>query len=109
MENAPIKRAFQLFAVLLIVLLSGTALGQGTQRFADLGDFPLENSTVIRSCTLGYRTFGALDSEKSNAVLIPTWFTGKSNDLAGRIDPGKLFDDKTYYLILVNAFGNGVS
>jgi homoserine O-acetyltransferase len=42
-------------------------------------------------------------------VLIPKWFTGKSNDLAGRIDPGKLFDDKTYYLILVNAFGNGVS
>jgi homoserine O-acetyltransferase/O-succinyltransferase len=103
------KRTIQMLSVLLVLLLAGTALGQGTQQFADLGDFTLQSGKIIKDCRLGYRTFGALNSDKSNAVLIPTWFTGKSADLAGLIGPGKLFDDTAYFLILADALGNGLS
>ncbi len=95
--------------ILILLLFAGTAFGQGAQQYAKLGDFPLESGKIIKNCTLGYRTFGALDSKKSNAILIPTWFTGQSADLAGLIGPGKLFDDSAYFLILADALGNGVS
>ena len=79
------------------------------QQFADLGDFQLENGTTIRNCRIGYRTFGRLDAEKSNAILFPTWAMGTSRDLAKQIGSGKLVDSSRYFVIAVDALGNGVS
>ena len=97
--------------VFLLIVISGIVYGQGTQKFADLGDFTLGSGQVIRDCKLGYRTFGTLNEEKTNAILIPTWFTGKTKDFIDRnlIGRGKMFDDSYFYLIAVDAFGNGVS
>ncbi len=49
-------------------------------QFANLGDFPLDNGATIRNCRVGYRTFGKLNAEQSNAVLFPTWFGGTTQD-----------------------------
>jgi homoserine O-acetyltransferase len=81
----------------------------GDLRFASLGDFQLENGAVIRDCRIGYRTLGALNGDRSNAVLFPTWFTGTSEHLMANTGPGKLVDPSRYYVILVDAFANGVS
>lgn len=81
----------------------------GTQKFAQLGDFKLSNGQVIRDCRLGYRTFGHLDAGKSNAVLIPTWFSGTTAKMLDLVGPGKLVDPSRYFVILVDALGNGVS
>lgn len=81
----------------------------GAQKFASLGDFHLTDGQVIRNCRLGYRTFGQLDAHKANAVLFPTWFTGTSEKLTGLIGPGKLVDSSKYFVILVDALGDGVS
>ena len=78
-------------------------------RFANLGDFKLQNGEVIRDCRIGYRTFGRLDSAKSNAVLFPTWFTGTTKDLISLVGPGKLVDSSKYVVITVDALGDGVS
>jgi homoserine O-acetyltransferase len=78
-------------------------------KFADLGDFKLENGEIIRDCRLGYRTLGSLNSQKSNAVLFPTWYSGSSQSLVGLIGPGKLVDSTHYFVIAVDALGNGVS
>jgi homoserine O-acetyltransferase len=97
-------------SVLLASALSAALYGQdGAQRFASLGDFRLENGDIIRDCRVGYRTFGALNAARSNAILFPTWFTGTSEDLAGNFGPGKLVDSGKYYVIAVDALGNGVS
>lgn len=103
------KRLAPFLIFILAFMLAASAFAQGEQQFANLGDFTLENGKVIKDCTLGYRTFGKLDAKKSNAVLVPTWFTGRSADLTGLIGPGRLFDDSAYYLILADAIGNGVS
>jgi homoserine O-acetyltransferase len=103
------KRVFVIVLVMLFFSTSGIIQGQGIQKFADLGDFRLENGQIIRNCKLGYRTFGTLDEKKSNAVLVPTWFTGTSEALSPNVGPGKIFDDTHNYIILVDALGNGVS
>ncbi|HXY24451.1 MAG TPA: alpha/beta fold hydrolase [Candidatus Acidoferrum sp.] len=64
---------------------------------------------MIRDFRLGYRALGKLDAEKSNAVLWPTWLGGKSEDLLQFVGPGKVVDTNQYFVILVDAIGNGVS
>lgn len=86
-----------------------SANAQSTQKFAELGDFKLENGRTIRQCRIGYRTFGELNAEKSNVILFPTWFSGRSEDLGGAIGPGKMIDSSKYFVIATDALGNGVS
>ena len=99
-----------IFAVLGLLLLSTAALGQeGQQQFAPLGDFKLESGEFIRDCSVGYRTFGQFNSDKSNAVLFPTWFAGSTSDLQPLIGPGKMLDTSKYFVVAVDSLGNGVS
>jgi homoserine O-acetyltransferase len=99
--------------LMLLVLLAAPAVvkAQGELRLADLGDFRLESGQVIQECRLGYRTFGTLNKERSNAILFPTWFAGTSKDLValGFIGPSKLADTSRYFVVAVDALGNGVS
>ena len=92
----------------LLFCLSNFARAQ-EQQFAQLGDFKLENGEIIRDCRIGYRTFGALNSNRSNAVLFPTWALGTTEQLIGNIGSNKLVDSTKYYVIAVDALANGVS
>jgi homoserine O-acetyltransferase len=94
--------------VTLYVLLAGAARAQEL-RFALLGDFRLESGEVIRDCRIGYRTFGTLAADKSNVVLLPTWASGTSAQLADSVGPGRLVDSSKYFVVAVDALGNGVS
>jgi len=79
------------------------------QQFASLGDFKLESGVVLQDCRIGYRTIGALNSAKTNVILVPTWAGGTSRELLGSVGPGKLLDSSRYYIILADALSNGVS
>ncbi|HJX92582.1 MAG TPA: alpha/beta fold hydrolase [Pyrinomonadaceae bacterium] len=92
--------------VLLSTVLSVTAQ---EQQFAELGDFKLQSGEVIRDCRIGYRVFGQLNSGKSNAIVFPTWAGGTTDQLKSQIGPGKLIDSNEYFVIAVDAIGNGVS
>lgn len=96
-------------STLALIFLSLSVSAQNDQQFADLGDFKLISGQVIRNCKIGYRTFGKLNAEKSNAILFPTWFGGKSADLAGNFGPGKMVDSSKYFIVAVDAIGNGIS
>jgi homoserine O-acetyltransferase/O-succinyltransferase len=106
------------FAVcILLVLLAGqtptataqASPAQGAQQFAALGDLKLQGGGVIQDFRLGYRTLGTLNAGKSNAVLWPSWLSGKSEDLLQFLGPGKVVDTTNYFVVLVDAIGNGVS
>ncbi len=81
-------------SIVLGALLSLTGfpglLSAQEQQTARIGDFKLESGEVIRDCAIGYRTFGTLNPDKSNAVLFPTAFGWRSARLATRIGAGKL-------------------
>lgn len=95
--------------LLVFSALLPCVLGQELQ-FATLGDFRLESGETIENCRIGYRTFGKLNQARSNAVLFPTWFTGTTEALRDQhIGPGRLADSSRYFVIAVDALGNGVS
>ncbi|MCX8057123.1 MAG: alpha/beta fold hydrolase [Ignavibacteria bacterium] len=83
------------------------------QKFFELGNFKLESGDTVYDCKIGYRTFGKLNKEKSNAVLYSTWFGGTSqmlgNLIGGKDDKNKLLDSTNYFIICVDALGNGIS
>jgi homoserine O-acetyltransferase len=94
-----------------ICLLAAIALHaqDGQQRVAALGDFKLESGETIRDCRIGFRTWGKLNAARNNAILFPTWFTGTTAQLASNFGPGKMLDPAQWYIIAVDALGDGVS
>lgn len=78
-------------------------------QFAELGDLRLVSGETLRDLRVGYRTYGALNAEKSNAILFPTWFGGKSADLAPFVGPGAWLDPSKFFIITVDALANGIS
>lgn len=101
-----IRRAIRLCFV--IELLS-IAVAAQEQQFASLGDFKLGGGEVIRDCRVGYRTFGKLNPQKSNGIVFPTWASGTTEQLKSNIGPGKLIDSEKYFVIAIDALGNGIS
>ena len=111
------KNNYRFAVCILLVLLTGrtatasaqTPPAQGAQQFAALRDLKLQGGGVIQDFRLGYRTLGLLNAGKSNAILWPSWLGGKSEDLLQFLGPGKVVDTTNYFVVLVDAIGNGVS
>lgn len=103
------KESSRAVLVVAMLLLAAAAAPAREQKFASLGDFRLESGEVIRDCRIGYRTFGVLDGERSNVVLFPTWASGTTEQLASNFGPGRLVDTSKFYVVAVDALGNGVS
>lgn len=103
-----------LFTLALVFFMSGShdlcAQDQpdSRQRYASLGDFKLESGKILSGCKIGYRTFGRLNAERSNAVIFPTWFSGNTAEAQEGV-PGRMIDTSKYYLILIDALSNGYS
>jgi homoserine O-acetyltransferase len=95
--------------VLLVAVVWTLGAQEGVQRFATLGDLKLESGEVIHDCRIGYRTYGQLDASQSNAILFPTWFGGTTAQLAGNFSGGGIVDTGRYFVVTVDAIGNGVS
>ena len=77
----------------------------------------LDNGSVLDTLMLAYRTYGALNADKSNAILICHALTGDhhpsgANPLTGRagwwnnmVGPGKPIDTERYFVICQNVIG----
>src|ERR1700733_14267487 len=94
--------------LLSFVLIVPCAVSQEL-KFAELRDFKLESGEVIRDCRIGYRTFGKLDAERSNAVLFTTWSGGTTEQLVSNIGSKGVVSDADYFVVAIDALSNGVS
>ena len=77
----------------------------------------LDNGSVLETLTLAYRTYGTLNDDRSNAILICHALTGDhhpsgANPLTGRagwwdnmVGPGKPIDTHRYFVICQNVIG----
>ncbi len=101
--------SFVFFLSTVAPMAAQSSQSEGGLQFAELGAFKLRNGAIIQDFRLGYRTLGKLNAEKSNAILWPTWLGGKSEDLLQFVGPGNVVDSGRYFVILVDAIGNGVS
>jgi homoserine O-acetyltransferase len=98
-----------LAAVIVFKIAATACADDGSLSIATIGDLALDSGQTIRNCRIGYRTWGALDASKGNAILVPTWLGSTSDTLGSWIGIGKLYDTSRYYVIAVDALGNGVS
>jgi len=97
-------------SILAAMLLAATG-SANEQQFAEMEWLTTSSGVAIENCRIGYRTAGTLNADRSNVIVFPTWFTGTSGTLfdAGLIGPGKAADTDRYYVVAVDALGNGVS
>jgi homoserine O-acetyltransferase/O-succinyltransferase len=83
---------------------------QGDHSLHDLGDFVLEGGATLRRARLAFRTYGSLNADRSNAVLVTTWFSGTGKDMADLyVGPGRALDPARYFVVIVDQLGSGVS
>ncbi|MCW1803743.1 homoserine O-acetyltransferase MetX [Brachybacterium squillarum] len=102
--------------------LSGGAwrpeLGPGHRRFAGIGDLPLESGDVLADVTMAYETWGTLDEDRGNVVLVLHALTGDSHVIGAQdashpspgwwedlIGPGKAIDTDRWFVIAPNVLG----
>jgi len=87
------------------------AVADSSQQMAAIGDLQLASGETLLDVQVGYQTAGTLNEDKSNVIVFPTWFTGTVADFMKWevIGPGKLADTNQYFVIAVDALGNGVS
>jgi homoserine O-acetyltransferase len=93
----------------IILIFSSIIYSQSGLQLGEIGNFKLTNGDTIYNCKIGYRLFGKMNKDKSNIILFPTWFGGNSKDLTGLIGSNKLINSDKYYVIAVDALGDGVS
>ncbi len=82
-------------------------------------DFKLESGRILGPLTIAYETYGELNRECSNAILVAHAWTGSAH-LAGKnsaeetklgwwdaiVGPGRLLDTDRYYVICSNVIGS---
>ena len=97
--------------LILLCFIYANASADSSQQIVSIGDLQLRSGEIIHDCNIGYRVAGTLNVDKSNVIVMPTWFTGTTDDLLRYelIGPGKLADTDRYFVISIDALGNGVS
>lgn len=82
----------------------------GPYQLFRLGDFQLEDGGIIKDCEIAYSTFGELNAEKDNAILITTWYSGTSKIMEqAYVGNGRAIDPAKYFIVIVNQIGSGLS
>ncbi len=90
----------------------------GNRQFCDVGELTTEHGDSIPSVRIAYETFGTLNAEQDNAVLVLHALTGDSH-LRGQagpghhtdgwwesiVGPGKALDTDEWYIVAPNMLG----
>lgn len=99
------------YAIGILIFFAAVSAFANEQKFATLDWLTLSSGVALENCEIGYRTSGELNEDQSNVIVFPTWFTGDTETLiaAGLIGSGKLADTDKYYVVAIDALGNGVS
>ncbi|HSV35489.1 MAG TPA: alpha/beta fold hydrolase [Ramlibacter sp.] len=75
----------------------------------DLGPLQLQSGLRTGGLRLRYEMHGALNHDRSNAILFPTWFAGRHAANRWIIGSGRALDTDRFCVVVVNALGNGES
>ena len=80
----------------------------GARQFLNIGDLELESGELLPDITIAYQTWGTLNKDKSNAILVNHALTGWS-DVPGwwpsMVGPGLPLDTEKYFVICPNVIG----
>lgn len=114
----PIRLRFFCFALLISkTIFAGELIVQ--KQVHQIPELKLSNGQLIKDIRLGYETYGKLNAQKNNAILITHHFSGNSH-AAGKyraddiapgywdsiIGEGKAIDTRKYYVISMDTLVN---
>lgn len=111
-------RYLAVFGVLLISSFASAELMVVKQRF-ETSNFKTFNGDTIKEVAVGWESYGKLNPEKDNVILVTHYFSANSH-AAGKyskedqqagywdaiIGPGKAIDTNKYYVISVDSLAN---
>ncbi|WP_237687588.1 homoserine O-acetyltransferase MetX [Arthrobacter jiangjiafuii] len=90
-------------------------LRDGVLRYAGIGSFDLETGGHLPQVTLAYETWGSLNADHSNAVLVAHALTGSTHVARGSsgedgwwdalVGPGKAVDTDRFFVVAINMLG----
>jgi len=75
----------------------------------DLGDVKLQSGEILLSAKLAYKTYGSLNSDKTNVIVLPTFYTGTHYRNEGFFGTKRAINPEKHFIISINLFGNGLS
>jgi len=75
----------------------------------NLGNVKLLSGKTLKSAKLIYKTYGRLNKDNSNVILLPTFYTGTHIRNEGFIGKNRAINPNKYFIISINMFGNSLS
>tara|TARA_X000000368_G_scaffold91816_1_gene70170 strand:- start:65 stop:1078 length:1014 start_codon:yes stop_codon:yes gene_type:complete len=75
----------------------------------DLGDVKLQSGETLLSAKLVYKTYGSLNADKSNVIVLPTFYTGTHYRNEGFFGSKRAINPEKHFIVSINLFGNGLS
>ncbi|MHA7209904.1 homoserine O-acetyltransferase MetX [Arthrobacter sp. MDT1-65] len=95
--------------------IDGAPSGDGLLRIASIGPLALETGGELPDVQLAFETWGRLDPDGSNAVLVQHALTGSSHVARGAseeegwwdslVGPGRTVDTDRYFVVSINMLG----
>jgi homoserine O-acetyltransferase len=74
-----------------------------------LGDFTLSGGATLADARIAFKTYGRLNDTRDNAIVYPTWYSGRHWENEWLIGDGMALDPGRYFIIVPNMLGNGLS
>ena len=81
---------------------------QSYKKFS-LGNVKLLSGKILKSAKLIYKTYGKLNKNCSNVIILPTFYTGSHIRNEGFIGKNRAINPNKYFIVSINMFGNGLS
>ena len=75
----------------------------------NLGNVKLLSGKILKSAQLVYKTYGKLNKDRSNVIILPTFYTGSHIRNEGFIGKNRAINPNKYFIVSINMFGNGLS
>ena len=75
----------------------------------DLGDVSLLSGEKLLNAKLAYKTYGEINKDASNVILLPTFYTGTHIRNEGFFGSERAINPNKHFIISINLFGNGFS
>ena len=97
-----------LFAFVCHSLMAQSAI-QGERHEFVISDFRTESGVTLPKALIVYGTYGHLNGEKNNAILLPSHYMANFHGYEWLIGPGKALDPAELFLVCTELFGSGNS
>ncbi len=91
------------------LLLAVSVSAHDEQRVFNLGDFTFESGETVPDAYITYVTYGQLNGDKSNVVVLPSWYSGTHDGQAYLVGADKSLDPNDYFIVTTDMFSNGLS